>query len=155
MAKSNNQTSAGEGSVDQFVDSLTDKQQAEDSRKLLDIFNSVTGKPPVMWGTAMIGYGKLNITYTSGREVEWFNIGFSPRKGKLTLYVTFEADKLTSQYPKLGKYEIGKGCIYIKRLSDVDLHELEKLVKKAYELGWQSPERSDDREQFVKVEPKE
>ena len=74
MAKSNNQTAAGEGSVDQFVDSLTDKQQAEDSRKLLDIFNSVTGKPPVMWGTAMIGYGKLNITYTSGREVEWFNI---------------------------------------------------------------------------------
>lgn len=149
--KSGNKTVANSGSVDEFIDSLDSDQQIEDSKVLVDIFNRATGKTATMWGAAMVGYGNLKITYASGREVEWFNVGFSPRKGKISLCVTFEADKLTAQFPDLGKYKVGKGCIYIKRLSDVNVAELEKLIKTANDRGWQDPVREDGKEQTVKV----
>lgn len=152
MTSSGNKSVASGASVDEFIDSLSDTQQSVDSRVLLDMFGRVTAKPPVMWGSAIIGYGKLKMTYASGREVEWFNIGFSPRKGKISLYVTFEADKLTEQFPGLGKYKTGKGCIYITRLSDVDLRELEKLITTAYDAEWQDPDRADGKEQTIDVE---
>lgn len=149
MSTSNNKTLPTAASVRVFIDALTDTQQAADSRTLLGIFTRVTGEQPVMWGSAMIGYGKQDITYASGRVVEWFNVGFSPRKGKLTLYITFDAATLTSQFAQLGKYTIGKGCIYITRLADVDLTQLEKLVDAAYKQGWQNPTRADGKEQRI------
>ena len=76
--KSGNKTVANSGSVDEFIDSLDSDQQIEDSKVLVDIFNRATSKTATMWGTAMIGYGNLKITYASGREVEWFNVGFCP-----------------------------------------------------------------------------
>src|SRR5690606_20895631 len=141
MAKSGNKTVVSSASPEGFIASLDDAQQRQDSQRLLEMFGRITGKAPEMWGSSMIGYGKVNMTYQSGREVEWFEIGFSPRKGKLTLYVTFEADKLTAKFPDLGKYKTGKGCIYITRLTDVDVGELEKLITEAYRSGWQDPDR--------------
>jgi hypothetical protein len=98
-----NKTVANNSSVDDFINNLDDSVQWDDSRKLLQIFSRVTGEKPVMWGTAIIGFGSVSLTYASGRQLDWMQVGFSPRKGKISLYVTFDAEKLTSQFPDLGK----------------------------------------------------
>lgn len=146
-----NKTVANDLSVSGFIDSLDDPLQRDDSKKLLQLFGRVTGEKPVMWGTAIIGFGSVGLTYASGRQLDWLQVGFSPRKGKISLYVTFSAGKLTSQFQNLGKYKTGKGCIYITRLADVDLGELEKLIKKAWQTGYEQPKRSDGKEQTVIV----
>lgn len=84
-----------------------------------------------MWGGSVIGFGTQHLKYASGRELDWMRIGFSPRKGKLTIYATMDAERLTDQFPDLGTYSTGKGCIYITRLSDVDEAELAKLLRAA------------------------
>lgn len=142
-----NKTVANDLNVNDFLDSLSDPAQQEDSKKLIQLFSRVTSEKPVMWGAAIIGFGSVDLTYTSGRQVSWLQVGFSPRKGKISLYVTFDALKLTSQFPDLGKYKIGKGCIYINKLSDVDIDELEKLIKTAWLVGYEQPKRGDGREQ--------
>ena len=146
---SNNKTVANKASVDDFINSLEDQKQALDSRELVKIMQEISGEPPVMWGPAIIGFGSYHYKYISGREGDWAQIGFSPRKGKLSLYLTFNAAKLTEQFPDLGKYTIGKGCIYIKRLSDVNIEELRKLIAVAYAAENESPERSDGKEQLI------
>lgn len=130
-----NKTVANNASVNDFINNLSDPVQRDDSKKLLGIFQRVSGEKPVMWGSAIIGFGLKNLTYASGRKLEWLRIGFSPRKGKLSLYVTFDAAKLTEQFPDLGKYKIGKGCIYITKLAEVDLAQLEKLIETAWQAG--------------------
>ena len=142
-----NKTVATKASVDDFVNSLDDPAQQRDSKELLRVFSRITGEQPVMWGAAIIGFGSVSLTYASGREVDWLRVGFSPRKGKISLYVTFDASNLTSQFPDLGKYSIGKGCIYIKNLADVDSGELEKLVETAWQAGYEQPKRNDGKEQ--------
>lgn len=149
-----NRTVANQETVDDFIDGLSDVSQQNDSRTLLDIFRRVTGRSPVMWGSAIIGFGSVSLTYASGRKVDWLRAGFSPRKGKLSLYVTFDAANLTKKFPDLGKYKIGKGCIYVRRLSDVDSSELEKLIRSAWEAGYEQPRRDDGKEQAVSVELK-
>lgn len=113
------------------------------------LFQKVTGEQPVMWGGSIIGFGTASLTYASGRQVDWLRVGFSPRKGKISLYVTFDAANLTPQFPELGTYKIAKGCIYITKLADVNMTELETLIRTAYEAGYQSPERADGKEQIV------
>lgn len=143
-----NKTVANNLSVEEFICTLEDVTQQKDSEKLLEIFKRITKKSPVMWGTSIIGFGSASLTYASGRQVDWMEVGFSPRKGKISLYLTFDAAKLTSRFPKLGKYKIGKGCIYINKLSDVDLKVLEDLIASAYEIGYdEEPKRDDGREQ--------
>lgn len=132
-----NKTVANNSSVNEFIDTLDDPIQQEDSQGLLRLFSRVTGEEPVMWGTAIIGFGSLALTYASGRQLDWMRVGFGPRKGKISLYVTFDAATLTSQFPNLGKYKIGKGCIYIARLADIDSEELEKLVKTAWQASYE------------------
>lgn len=143
----NNKTIANKSNVNDFIEGLDDSIQKADSKELLQLFEHVTGEKPVMWGSAIIGFGSVNLTYASGRQIDWLRIGFSPRKGKISLYVTFDALKLTSQFPNLGKYKIGKGCIYIKKLTDVDMSELEKLIKTAWQTGYEQPKRKDGKEQ--------
>ena len=83
-----------------------------------------------MWGTSIIGFCDTVLKYESGRELDWFKIGFSPRKANLTLYgLTIQSPEQAKLLEKLGKYKTGKGCLYIKRLSDVDEGVLEKLIK--------------------------
>lgn len=147
MSASSNKTVATDQKVEAFISSLTDAQQIEDSKKLVGIFQNITGEKPVMWGSSIIGFGKDSLTYASGRQVDWLQAGFSPRKGKISLYVTFDAVNLTAEFPNLGKYKTGKGCIYINKLADVDSRELEKLITAAYKSGYQPPQRSDGKEQ--------
>ncbi len=121
---------------DSVIDYLAtlDKSQQRDSQILIDMMQKASGEPPVLWGK-IIGFGKYHYKSKSGIEADWPLIGFAPRKGKLSLYLTYEAEKFTDDLEKVGKHEIGKGCIYFKNLDDLNLDELEKLIAKAYETS--------------------
>jgi len=118
-------------SVDGFIDSIPDEQKRKDSQVILKMMETATKEKPKMWGSSMIGFGKLIYkSPASGREVEWFKIGFSPRKANLSLHLIDlkrQADSLT----KLGKFKTGTGCIYINKLADVDTKVLEKMITAA------------------------
>lgn len=125
-------TTANTANVEKFIDALDDTQQVADSLKLVEIMGNVSGEKPVMWGSSIIGFGSMPLKYASGRELYWPRIAFSPRKGKTTLYLTMDAQKLTADYKDLGKFKIGKGCIYITKLSDVDEAKLIDMIQAAY-----------------------
>jgi len=135
MTKAENKTVATTANVSEFVGQL-DEQQRQDSQKLIEIMSDVTGESPVMWGTSIIGFGTVSLTYASGRKLDWLRIGFSPRKGKLSLYVTFDAQKYKTKLDEIGKYKIGKGCIYINKLDDVDIGKLTDIIRTAYSNGY-------------------
>lgn len=126
-------TKATSDSVEAFIASLSNEQQQADSRRLVGLMQDVSGEPAVMWGGSIIGFGAVSMKYASGRELDWLRVGFSPRAGKISLYVTTEADELTARFKSLGKYKTGKGCIYLKQLSDIDEGVLKKLLKAAYD----------------------
>ena len=125
----------GEDVID-FLASLESDEQRRDSERLVEIMAEVSGEPPVMWGTSIVGFGAFTYTYASGRQGEWMRIGFSPRKGKLSLYVTYDASQFSEELEAVGKHSIGKGCIYITKLADVDVAALKRLIKKAYAKGF-------------------
>ena len=144
-----NKTVANSASVDEFLGGLDDQNQAEDSRHLVQIMQQVSGQPAVMWGGAIIGFGSHHYTYQSGRQGDWPIIGFSPRKGKIALYITFDDEKLTRKFPNLGNHTESRGCIYIKRMTDVDLGQLTAMIAKGHSDGFVSPVRADGKEQLV------
>ena len=118
-------------SVDSFIDSLPDEQKRKDSQVILKMMEKATKEKPKMWGSSMIGFGKVRYkSPTTGREVDWFKIGFSPRKTNLSLHLInlqMHADALK----KLGKYKTGAGCLYINKLEDVDVKVLDKMITAA------------------------
>ena len=116
-------------SVDAFIGQQPDAV-AEDCRTLVRLMKKATGEEPRMWGTSMVGFGRYHYKGASGREGEWLITGFSPRKANLSLYILSGLDKETALLKKLGKHSTGKGCLYVKRLADVDLKVLEQLVVK-------------------------
>ena len=126
MAKAELKTKETDASVDAFLDKVTDKQQAADSCVIVELMQRLSADKPKMWGPAIIGFGSTKLKYDSGRELDWMKIGFSPRKGNLTLYGLLSGNE--KHLDKLGKYKTGKGCLYIKRLDDVDLKVLEKMI---------------------------
>jgi hypothetical protein len=122
-------TKPNKASVKEFIDSIEDEQKRKDCRAIMKIMKAATGASPRMWGTDIVGYGSYHFKYASGREGDWFQAGFSPRKQNLTLYIMSgfrQHDRLMKQ---LGKYSTGKSCLYIKRLSDVDSDVLTKLIE--------------------------
>src|SRR5262245_5470190 len=130
MAKAKLKTQKTEASVTDFLDAIKDETQRADSKKLVAMMQKATGDKPKMWGPAIIGFGNTHLTYESGRELDWFKIGFSPRKAALTLYGVKNA-KTGTMLRSLGKYTEGKGCLYIKKLSDVDTDVLKKMMEGA------------------------
>ena len=129
MAKSELKTKETKASVGEFLEKLSDPQQAEDSRSIITMMEQLSGDNAKMWGPAIIGFGHTVLKYDSGRELDWMKIGFSPRKGSLTLYGVLSGNE--SHLEKLGKYKTGKGCLYVKRLTDIDTTILEKMIKAA------------------------
>ena len=125
-------------SVKEFVDRIEDVGKREDAKKLLKIMKEVTGKKPKVWGDFyFLGFGKYSYKRKGGKEeFEWFNVGFAPRKNNITIYVTFYLDKERALLDKLGKCKFGKGCLYIKRLDDIDLAVLKKLIRKSKDAEW-------------------
>jgi hypothetical protein len=121
-------------SVSAFLGRVADEGRREDCRAVVDIMQSVTKEKPRMWGTSIVGFGRYRYKYKSGREGEWMITGFSPRKGDLTLYIFGGFDKFSDLIPNLGKYKTAGSCLYIKKLSDVDVKVLRKLVTKSVKL---------------------
>ena len=114
--------------VNAFLETVEDKRK-DDVKKLIEIGKRLTNKEPVMWGT-MVGFGKVHYRYKTGHEGDMFLFGFANRKQALTLYMSYDINQF-EELKDLGKYKTGKGCLYIKKLSEVDLEVLEKLIIKA------------------------
>ncbi len=129
MAKAELKTKQTDGSVGDFLNGVADVRQRADSFKLLEIFEKTTGEKPRMWGAAIIGFGHQLLKYDSGRELDWMITGFSPRKTNLTLYILNESAKGSGLLERLGKHKTGKGCLYIKQLSDVDELILTQMIE--------------------------
>lgn len=110
-----------------FLESLADEQQRADALQVMKLMQKATGAKPAMWGPSIVGFGNYRYVYPNGREMDWFLVGFSPRKGNLTLYLGDMKGK-AAQLKALGKHKTGKGCLYIKRLEDVDQAVLAGLV---------------------------
>lgn len=115
-------------SLKDFISSLPDRQVRADCAAIANLMEAATGSQPVIWGANIVGFGTKKIKYAGGKEAEWPLIAFSPRKQNLTLYVLSGEDSHADLLAKLGKHSVGKGCLYIKRLSDVDLPTLKKLI---------------------------
>ena len=118
-------------SVPKFIDGIKNKVRQEDSRVLLEIFKEVTGEEPRIWGVSIIGYGKYKYARKNGDEFEWFHTGFSPGSAHMTVYVMYDINQEQALLNKLGPHKTGKGCLYIKKLADVDLEVLKQLVAKS------------------------
>jgi hypothetical protein len=124
-------TAQNDGDVEAFIASVEDETKRRDCRTLVDLMSKVTGSPPSMWGTAIIGFGSYRYRYASGRENDWFKVGFSPRKQSLTLYIMDGFDEYESVLERLGKHSTGKSCLYVKRLSEIDMDVLTELVERS------------------------
>ena len=117
-------------SVQAYIDSIEPEQKREDARAILEIMRGATKLEPVMWGK-IVGFGKYHYKYASGREGDSMLTGFAARKAALTLYIMSGFDDYDDLKQKLGKFETGAGCLYIKRLSDVHVPTLKKLIQKS------------------------
>lgn len=118
--------------VSDFLRTIEDKTKLQDTKDLIKIMREISGKPPVMWGSSIIGFDKVHYKYESGREGDMGAIGFSPRKTNLTIYLVDGISKYKDLLDKLGSHKTSKVCLYIKRLSDVDLDVLKKIITESY-----------------------
>lgn len=123
-----NQTRQTGASVTDFLNALPDEQKRQDSFAILGIMQKVSGMEPIMWGPSIVGFGSLHYKYESGREGDMPLIGFSPRKQNLTLYLMGGFEPHEKLLARLGKHSLGRGCLYIKHLSDVDRSVLVELI---------------------------
>jgi hypothetical protein len=126
-----NKTKPTKLSVAAFVNAVTDPARRADARALLKLMQSASGEKPQMWGASIIGFGRYHYRYESGRKGDMPVIGFSPRKAATVLYGLAGAGDSKALLPKLGKHTTGKGCLYIKKLTDVDQQVLSTMLTKS------------------------
>jgi hypothetical protein len=124
-------TKKNEASVKKFLDSIEDESRRDDCREVCALMQKAIGCEPKMWGASMVGFGGYDFKYASGREGNWFRIGFSPRKQNLTLYIMNGFARYPELMSKLGKHKTGKSCLYINRLDDVDRTVLAELINES------------------------
>jgi len=115
-----------------MIRDIADEGRRADCEVLLDLMQRVTGAEPAVWSSGLIGFGTYHYKSASGQEGDWFPVGFANRKAAITVYLGISIEDSAELLAKLGKYKPGKGCIYIKRLADVDLAVLEQLVADSY-----------------------
>jgi hypothetical protein len=123
-------TKKTEQSVKEFIETVPDIQKKKDCFALVAMMEKVTKAKAKMWGPAIIGFGDRHLVYDSGREMDWFIMGFSPRKQNIALYITGAVEKQQALLQKLGKHKTGKGCLYINQLADVDNKVLQSIIQK-------------------------
>ncbi len=133
MAKYELKTKITDASVTEFLDKVEPEQKRLDAYEILDIMKEVTGEEPKMWGPSIIGFGQYHYVYESGQEGDMCATGFSPRKAKHSLYIMGGTTKFPDLMDKLGKYKLGKSCLYVNKLADVDKEILRELIKSGYE----------------------
>jgi hypothetical protein len=120
-----------DASVDEFLAAIPDERRRRDAVAVRDLMASVTGEPGAMWGAGIVGFGDRTLTYATGRTLDWFTVGFSPRKQSTTLYLTDGFEEHAEALRQLGPHSIGRSCLYVKRLDDVDLAVLTGLIEAA------------------------
>ncbi len=123
-------TKQTEQSAEDFLNAIADEKMRQDCFTIVKLMQKATKAKPKMWGPSIVGFGDYHYKYESGRENDWFYVGFSPRKQNLALYglgVTWQTELMQ----KLGKHKTGKGCLYIKTLADIDLKVLKELIEQA------------------------
>jgi hypothetical protein len=128
-------TKQNDGDVTQFLNSVEDEKKRADAHTIRALMEEITQESARMWGDSIVGFGHYHYVYDSGREGNWFLVGFSPRKRNLTLYINIMAefkdyDTLLAQ---LGKHKTGKSCLYINKLQDVDMDVLKQLITRSVE----------------------
>ena len=131
MAKAKLKTEQSQASALDFINSLDNDQKRLDSTAILELMQEVSGEAAKMWGGSIIGFGNVSLKYESGRELDWFKIGFSPRKQNLALYGLLILKEQEAILQKLGKHSTGKGCLYINSLEDIDKTVLKKIIELA------------------------
>ncbi len=116
-------------SVEDFINNVKDEQKRRDCFVILEMMKKATGEEPKIWGSSIIGFGnKRYKSPATDREVEWFRIGFSPRKANLSLYISMNIKEHSSALKKLGKHKTGVGCLYINKLDDIDIKVLKRMI---------------------------
>lgn len=120
-------------SVKEYIASIDDEQMAKDAQVLMEMMQRVSRQKPILYGIGTIGYGVYHYKYDSGREGDAHTLGFYPRKGKLTIYLMDGTARYSALLAKLGKHTTTGYCVYIKRLSDIDLPTLEQILRQSYE----------------------
>jgi len=133
MTNAENKTKPTGADVLDFLATIESSDQRKESETLITLMTKIAGEPPVMWGPSIIGFGSHHYKYDSGREGDAPDIGFSPRKGKFALYVVDDATMYPDLINRLGKHTAGKACIYINKLSDIDMAVLEELITLAHQ----------------------
>jgi hypothetical protein len=122
-------TKQTDASVDAFLNTIDDTQKRQDGFTILAMMEATTKAKAKMWGPAIIGFGDKRLVYDNGRELDWFIMGFSPRKQNFALYVSAAVKDEQGLLATLGKHKTGKGCLYINKLSDVDSKVLQAIFK--------------------------
>lgn len=125
-------TQVTEQSVDDYLKAVSEKRRDE-AYTLIAMMQRVSGEQPRMWGSSIIGFGKIHYVSKAGYEADWFKIGFGPRKAKISLYLSCDADEFADALSELGKHTRGRGCIYANKLEDIHMDVLEDITKVAYE----------------------
>jgi hypothetical protein len=126
-------TKLNDASVADFINSVPDEQTRQDCWKIIEIMKSATNAEPKMWGASIVGFGQYRYKYASGREGDWMLTGFSPRKQNISLYLMGHNKEHEALVLNLGKISRGKGCIYVKRLSEIKIDVLETLIRACVE----------------------
>lgn len=124
-----NKTQATAVDIKTFLESVEHPTRRSDAEKLDQIFQDVTGFKPVMWGPTIVGYGRYHYVYDSGREGDFLATGFSPRKSNLSIYIMPGYANFEHILQRLGKHKMGKSCLYINKLADIDEGVLKELIK--------------------------
>ena len=123
-----NKTKETNQSVSVFLEKVTNEERRQDCNVILQMMKDITRAEPKMWGDSIVGFGRYHYKYRSGREGDMFLVGFSPRKKNLVIYIIPGFAKFQTILAELGKYKLGKSCLYINHLSDIDLKILRKLI---------------------------
>lgn len=129
MPRSENKTAPTEQTPESFLSTVTPPRKAEEAQVLDQLFRHVTGFQPVMWGPSIIGYGRYHYRYASGREGDFLATGFSPRKAAHSIYIMPGYADFSAILSRLGKHKLGKSCLYVNKLADIDLDVLAELIR--------------------------
>ena len=129
MAKAEIKTKKTKASVKAHLDAIKDPARRKDCQEIARMMQELTGEKPAMWGASIVGFGSYKAKYSTGREVDWLVMGFASRKDSISLYLTCDLNEFTSLLADLGPHKRGVGCLYIKRLPDIKIPVLKKLLK--------------------------
>ena len=128
MSENSNKTQFNDAAVTAFLDAVPDERKRRDSYVILEMMREISGEEPRMYGTSIVGFGNVHYQYESGREGDMPVVAFSPRKQNLTLYITTDDDEYEALRARLGKHKVGKVCLYINKLADVDPAVLREMI---------------------------